>query len=110
MRLKNQPILRIKPLSFLSYDSTKVPNDKEKDERSRQKYRVFSKLLEALNSSEIEGQNSRKESVATAVQNCHNFTMYSLHPKLMIRSAGARARAYVGERQRERGAERKRDR
>jgi hypothetical protein len=50
------------------YDSTKVPNAKEKDERSRQKSLVFSKLLEALNSEEIEGQKSRKESVQTAVQ------------------------------------------
>jgi hypothetical protein len=49
------------------YDGTKVPNQKEKDERSRQKSRVFSKLLEALNAQEIEGQKSRKESVQTAV-------------------------------------------
>lgn len=51
-----------------SYDATKVPNDKEKDERSRQKSRVFSKLLEALSCQEIEGQKSKKESVQTAVQ------------------------------------------
>ena len=62
------PLSPIKILSSTSYDSTKVPNDKEKDERSRQKSRVFSKLLEALNSQEIEGQKSRKESVQTAVQ------------------------------------------
>jgi hypothetical protein len=53
---------------FASYDATKIPNDKEKDERSRQKSRVFSKLLEALSCQEIEGQKSRKESVQTAVQ------------------------------------------
>jgi hypothetical protein len=56
-----------KPLSF-SYDSTKEPNEKEKDERSRTKSRVFAKLLEMLNMEEIEGQKSKKESVKTAVQ------------------------------------------
>ena len=40
---------------------------KERDERSRQKSRVFSKLLEMLNSEEIEGQKSKKESVTNAV-------------------------------------------
>lgn len=40
---------------------------KERDERSRQKSRVFSKLLEMLNSEEIEGQKSKKESVINAV-------------------------------------------
>ena len=60
------PLFRIK--CFDSYDATKIPNDKEKDERSRQKSRVFSKLLEALSCQEIEGQKSKKESVQTAVQ------------------------------------------
>lgn len=50
------------------YDSAKEPNEKEKDERSRTKSKVFSKLLEMLNSEEIEGQKSKKESVNTAVQ------------------------------------------
>jgi hypothetical protein len=67
-----QPIVFILPLfcikCFSSYDATKIPNDKEKDERSRQKSRVFSKLLEALSCQEIEGQKSKKESVQTAVQ------------------------------------------